>query len=86
MNTPGSERGQNGQNSVFRTLNYAAMRRGGGAYALAGGARFPAHNAFDGDWLKGWAAAEPAYPVVVHRDLGRIVRANRLRMALGPAE
>ena len=75
---------QNGRNPVFRTLNYAAMRRGGGAYALVGGTRFPAHDAFDGDWLKGWAAAEPAYPVVVHRDLGRIVRANRLRIALGP--
>ena len=84
VNNPESELIQGRRNSVFRTLNYAAMRRGGGAYALAGGSRFPAQNAFDGDWLKGWAAAEPAYPVVVHRDLGRIVRANRLRMALGP--
>jgi len=70
--------------SVFRTLNFAAMRHGGEAYALAGGKRFQAHDAFDGNWLKGWAATEPAYPAVVHRDFGKVVRANRLRMALGP--
>ncbi len=60
------------------------MRRGGDAYALAGGKRFQAHEACDGNWLKGWTAMEPEYPVVVHRDFGKVVRANRLRMALGP--
>jgi hypothetical protein len=40
---------------------------------------------FDGNWLKGWVAPDNAgYPVVIHRDLGRMVRVNRLRVALGP--
>ena len=69
----------------FRSLNYAAMRRGGEARAYAGGKEFPAEGAFDGDWLKGWRAPDgTGYPVVIHRDLGRVVRVNRLRVALGP--
>ncbi|MBM4080875.1 MAG: hypothetical protein FJ278_14315 [Planctomycetes bacterium] len=69
----------------LRTLNYAAMKRGGEARAVVAGKEFPANEAFDGNWLKGWAApAEAAYPVVLHRDLGKVVRVNRMRVALGP--
>ena len=70
--------------SVFRTINYAALGRGGGSWGRVAAAVFPAAAAFDGDWLSGWTAPEAAYPVVIHRDLGRVVRANRLRLALGP--
>lgn len=69
----------------FRSLNYAAMRRGGEARAFAGGKESPAAEAFDGNWLRGWTAPEGAgYPVVIQRDLGKVVRVNRLRLALGP--
>jgi hypothetical protein len=69
----------------FRTINYAAMQRGGDARAMLAGKEFPAGDIFDGDWLKGWSAPrEAVYPVVIHRDLGTVVRANRLRVGLGP--
>ncbi|MEW6358212.1 MAG: hypothetical protein AB1696_17900 [Planctomycetota bacterium] len=71
--------------AMFRTLDYAAMRRGGEAYAIAGGKQSPVREAFDGNWLRGWTAPEGAgYPVVIHRDLGKVVRVNRMRVALGP--
>ncbi len=69
----------------FRTLNYAAMHRGGEAHAFVTGNKLAAIEAFDGDWLRGWNAPQDAgYPIVIHRDLGRLVRVNRLRVALGP--
>jgi hypothetical protein len=69
----------------LRTVNYAGMRRGGGAVASVGGKQSRADGAFDGDWLNGWIAAEgDGYPVVIHRDLGKLVRVNRMRVALGP--
>jgi hypothetical protein len=69
----------------FRSLNYAAMRRGGAAVAIAGGQKSGAEAAFDGDWSRGWTApAEAGYPVVIDRDCGRTIRVNSLRVALGP--
>ena len=69
----------------FRSLNYAAMGRGGEARIIVPGDVFPGDAVFDGNWLTGWTAPrETGYPVVVHRDLRRCVRVNRLRLALGP--
>ncbi len=71
--------------SSCRTLNYAEIRRGGVARAFAAGKEFPADKVFDGDWLQGWIAPEgTGYPAVIHRDLGQVVRVNRLAWRLGP--
>ncbi len=69
----------------FRTVNYAALQRGGDARAMLPGQESPAGEVFDGDWLRGWTSPQDAgYPVVIHRDLETVVRANRLRVGLGP--